>query len=393
MEYITTKEASAKWGISTTRITVLANEGRIPGAQRVGRSWLIPATATKPTELKANHSISHKNGAKNNSVFSFPLYHFRPDWSHIDSAQLTEQQKLLLSAEEAVLECRFADAYQILKPILSNPDDIITEIGCLWNAGICCIAMNMVDEFAKYYLHLQMLLTKNYPHRDDLALIFYALSTYVDTMNNIIQNDIFHPDIDEQCLPLLHTIVGYTHLSHEVITPGSTDTVTLELCLRYLQSTSAVASVEMMHCYLIGIYNLRLNNEAAERHAKSLIQTAYESKMYFPLVTYYHYFAPVLAPVMAQYPEDFQNHIYALSEEYEKNLTEFLTAIGYSVVSKITSEDQAYIYAVLMDSSNNDIAEKLGTSARTVRRRLDAICRKLGVSNKKELKEFLHKYL
>ena len=30
MEYISTKEASAKWGISTTRITILANEGRIP---------------------------------------------------------------------------------------------------------------------------------------------------------------------------------------------------------------------------------------------------------------------------------------------------------------------------------------------------------------------------
>ena len=49
MEYITTKEASEKWGISTTRITILANQGRIPGAQRLGKSWLIPASATKPS--------------------------------------------------------------------------------------------------------------------------------------------------------------------------------------------------------------------------------------------------------------------------------------------------------------------------------------------------------
>ena len=70
MEYISTKEASKKWGISPIRITLLANEGRIPGAYRLGKSWLIPATATKPERKKANRSNSTKKEPENSEDFS-----------------------------------------------------------------------------------------------------------------------------------------------------------------------------------------------------------------------------------------------------------------------------------------------------------------------------------
>lgn len=86
MEYITTKEASAKWGISPTRITIPANEGRIPGAYRLGRRWLIPASATKPKEFKPSRSGANKIEP---DTFSFPLYHLRPDWNSDKEAELS----------------------------------------------------------------------------------------------------------------------------------------------------------------------------------------------------------------------------------------------------------------------------------------------------------------
>lgn len=390
MEYITTKEASAKWNISTTRITILANEGRIPGAQRFGRSWLIPSNATKPQELKPNHSGSAKKNTKKNNNFSFPLYHFRPDWSYIKEAQLSNQQQTLLQAETAVLECRFADAYPSLESILQAPDDIAIEIGCLWNIGICCIALNKPDDFSKYYLRFQMLLSEDFPHRDDFVIILDALSTYIDTVNSVAKNNNFNTEVNDQCLPLACTLIGYKHLSQEIINPGSTDTTLMELHLRFLTNTSAVITVEMMHCYLLGIYNLRQNTAAMEKHAKEVVQIAFENKFYFPLITFFHFFAPILPPILDLYPEEFQRHIYALSLEYDKNCTAFLSTIsGYSIISKITSEDQTLIYAVLMDFSNTVIADKLKISPRTVARRLDMICKKLGVNSKKELKDFL----
>lgn len=52
MKYISIKEASERWKISDSRIRLLCREGRIEGAVKVGRNWLIPSHATKPIDAR-----------------------------------------------------------------------------------------------------------------------------------------------------------------------------------------------------------------------------------------------------------------------------------------------------------------------------------------------------
>ena len=42
MEYLTTVELSERWNITSRRIGVLCAEGRIEGAIKKGKTWLIP---------------------------------------------------------------------------------------------------------------------------------------------------------------------------------------------------------------------------------------------------------------------------------------------------------------------------------------------------------------
>lgn len=388
MEYITTKEASAKWGISTIRITVLANEGRIPGAQRLGRSWLIPATATKPQELKPNHYHSAKKEAKDD--FSFPLFHFRPDWSYINKNNLTEQEQQLLSAETAVLECRFNDAVPILEKILQSPDNIVTEIGCLWNTGICCIALNKPEAFSKIFFRIQMLMADEFPHRDDLMIIFDSLKTYTENLSTTADEYKYNTDIHAQCLPLACLLAGYSQMTKETINPRSTEVSLMELNLRFVENTGAVIVAEFLHLYMLGIYYLRNEISKSEKHAEKAVKIAYENKYYFPLATYYRYLVPILAPVIEKYPKDFQKHCSEIVAKYDENFTAFLSYTGeYSSMSKLTDTDFPYIYAVLMNLSNAEIAKRMNVSQTTIRRRMDALFSKLNISSKKELKEFL----
>lgn len=392
MEYISTREAAAKWGISANRITILANEGRIPGAQRLGINWLIPADAEKPPKRKANQP--HPATEVEADSFSFPLYHFRPDWSPAKEQQLTEQQKSLLQAETAVLECRFADSYSLLNPILSAPDDIYTEVGALWCAGICCIGLNKPEVFPGIYLRMQMRLSGDFPHRNDLAPILDILNTYKDSIGTIANTAVYNTDVHRQALPLTSLLSGYAHLSREAMRPGSTDAALLELILRFLQSTGSAIATEMMHCYLLGIYFFRKNGTAAEKHAKAAVQMAFESKLCFPLVTFYCYFAPVLDPVLAQYPEEFQAHCHELISQYEENFAAFASTLSEnSVISKFADSDYPLVCAVLTNAYNNRIAKSLGITQQTVKHRLDKLCEKLGVANKKELRDYLHKYM
>lgn len=391
MEYITTKEAAAKWNISTTRITILANEGRIPGAQRLGKSWLIPATATKPVTKNASHS---KSDEPTKDDFSFPMYYFRPDWNSIKESQLSTQQKSLLMAEKAVLECRFKDAYSILSPIIDAPEDIITEAGALWNAAISSMALNMPSEFSKYFLRLEMIMSEDFPHRKDLYIILDSLKTYVDTISLAASSDTDYSEIHDQCLPFACIKFAYTQLTKETMNKGSVDTAALELSLRFLKNSGSLVILEMLHSYLLGIYYLRQNIPAAEKHAKALVQIAYENKYYYPMVLYYRYYTQILDPVLATYPQDFQDHCRNMFSEYEKNFTTFFSSISeYEVISKLTDADLPLIYAILMDLPNPVIAEKLGISSQTVKRKLTKIYEKLGVTSKKELRDYLHNYM
>ena len=52
MEYLTTVEMSERWNITSRRIGVLCAEGRIEGAIKKGKTWLIPSDAVKPLDAR-----------------------------------------------------------------------------------------------------------------------------------------------------------------------------------------------------------------------------------------------------------------------------------------------------------------------------------------------------
>ena len=48
MDYITVTEIAARWGLSERSVRNYCQEGRIPGAQLAGKTWLVPADSEKP---------------------------------------------------------------------------------------------------------------------------------------------------------------------------------------------------------------------------------------------------------------------------------------------------------------------------------------------------------
>ena len=50
MDYMTLREASEKWGISTRQINYYCTEERIPGAVKMAGVWLLPKEAEKPVD-------------------------------------------------------------------------------------------------------------------------------------------------------------------------------------------------------------------------------------------------------------------------------------------------------------------------------------------------------
>lgn len=50
MDYLSTKQAAEKWGISERRVQRLCEDGRVDGAVRFSRVWAIPKDTQKPVD-------------------------------------------------------------------------------------------------------------------------------------------------------------------------------------------------------------------------------------------------------------------------------------------------------------------------------------------------------
>ena len=63
MDLITVKEASVLWGITTRRVQVLCDKGKVNGATRLGNIWVIPKGTSKPIDgrTRAAKSLPKKS--------------------------------------------------------------------------------------------------------------------------------------------------------------------------------------------------------------------------------------------------------------------------------------------------------------------------------------------
>ena len=55
MDYITVRQTAEKWGVTPRQVQGLLKAGRIPGAIRPARDWLIPKDAKKPEDGRKNN--------------------------------------------------------------------------------------------------------------------------------------------------------------------------------------------------------------------------------------------------------------------------------------------------------------------------------------------------
>lgn len=72
-DIITINEAARLWGIAPTRIAKLCREGRIEGARKEKKAWLIPADAQRPADGRIKSGVYIKKNTKESKAPLLPL--------------------------------------------------------------------------------------------------------------------------------------------------------------------------------------------------------------------------------------------------------------------------------------------------------------------------------
>lgn len=63
--YISIKEIAIKWGLTPRRVQVLCSTGKIKGAKKLGREWIVPVDADRPLDGRVTTG-EYKNWRKKN---------------------------------------------------------------------------------------------------------------------------------------------------------------------------------------------------------------------------------------------------------------------------------------------------------------------------------------
>ena len=74
MKYMTTAQAAEVWGISQRRIALLCAEGRIEGACKLGKTWMLPENTKKPSDARGNGTVHDESFEVNSVAEQLPVY-------------------------------------------------------------------------------------------------------------------------------------------------------------------------------------------------------------------------------------------------------------------------------------------------------------------------------
>ena len=131
---MTCQQAALLWDISPRRVQILCNQGRVPGARRVGRMWLIPEGAQRPLDARRSDATS--------ACFYWPeILQLDGSLMSLSSTEEILQQpmedvrKQLLLGEIAYLKGDYASARAYLQGITPDNPAYLCAISVATAAG------------------------------------------------------------------------------------------------------------------------------------------------------------------------------------------------------------------------------------------------------------------
>lgn len=151
MKKITAKEAAEKWGISLRRVQDLCRMGKIHGAQRFGKSWVIPADERRPLDGRSK-------AVKRAGVQAMPvprrspmlvmtdLYH-TPGQADKDAEDLVSNPgaKLLFDAGIAYSRGQIHKAREYAQQVLDTYPGYFAVEGAALQIALCAIWLGDVE--------------------------------------------------------------------------------------------------------------------------------------------------------------------------------------------------------------------------------------------------------
>lgn len=385
MNYRSTKETAELWNISQRRITILASSGRIPGAKLVGKTWLIPEDAVKPDDAR------YKKGNSNEDEYFFPLSVFVYDSLESAEKKLSKNQLDLFKAQKLCISCNFKEADVLLTKLLNTSDNIYITLGALYFKIFTDIFLNNKDSLYTVIKKIQTIDLAHIKNSEEIALILLdikgILSGNTVYLNNYKLNRNYN--YSNESLPYLILMETYTSLITAYTSGKQLNPVFKESAFIFMKKNKSVYSEITLHIYFAMIYKTNNDNENYLFHIEEALQLAEKYESILPFIIGYKFLHSEIINFIKNNDSLVIKRIPEIAQRFHINSEKFLesnniTKIYYS----LSPEEIILIENARAGLTNKEIAKLTNISESYVSKKYFELCKKTGVSSKRELVDF-----
>ena len=403
MEYIKLDEAAKKWGLGIRRVQILCAGGKIEGAVRFGRDWMIPKDAAKPIDGRTKAGRSLVTGdmpmpRKTPFLYMSDLYNTPGTADAVgESLSYNHEAQVLFEAEVAYSRGEIDKVYDIANYLLSKHSGFYAILSAGMLLAQCAIWKGDINMWRRAKVHIAEAPAKNDLDRDAMQLAISAVDIMVYNVED------FPKWFTKGCFDSIHKdsypaanvyyakylfAYGYSIAMGKKKVEGtqglyimSVISFTVEPLISWARVNNTIMSEIYLRLTCAAIYHNCGKDEDAIYHIDRAIELALPDKMYGVLAEYCRALDTLMEKRLSVIDKDACDEVRQLYKVYNEGWSELSGVVrGKKLLTVLTSKDREVAKLAAFGLTNQEIADKMNMKVSTVKQTIRIISEKSGLS-------------
>ncbi len=407
MEYFNITETAERWGISSRRLQTLCANGKVEGATRLGKVWMIPKTAQKPLDgrTKAGKNSADPLPEKDLPIpRKTPFLHMTDLYSVPGSAEKSvvaldgnPEAKTLLEAEIAYSKGDVEKVYDNAYYLLHKHSGVYAVISAGMLLGLCAIWRGDLNMWRQAKIHIAEAPAKTAADRDIMAFSITALDSILYDISDFPEwfklgrFESLHRD----ALPAAKVFyakylyaAGYALATKQLEVQGVQGLSLLAMIPNTIEPMISQAAADdsvIAEIYLrmtcAAVYHTVGNDEQASYHIDRAVALALPDKLFGILAEYGRTLGSLLEQRIARVDADAWNTVRELYNVYMAGWTKLSGSVrGKKLATTLSQKEREVAKLAAFGFKNAQIAEALNMSLSAVKQAVTNISNKTGMT-------------
>lgn len=407
MKYMNIADVAEKWGISPRRLQALCSAGKIEGAARFGKAWMIPGDAQKPIDGRTKASKENKafmTEANMPLPRKTPFLHMTDLYSTAGEAEKSvaalasnHEAQTLLAAEIAYSRGDIDRVYDSAYYLLHKHSGFYAVISAGMLLALCAIWRGDINMWRQAKVHIAEAPAKTDADRDIMAFSITAVDSILYNVSSFpewFKTGRFEP-LHKDALPAAKVfyakylyvsayavatkqlkLQGVSGLSLMSILPNTVE----PMISQAVADNSVVAEIYLrLTCAVI--YRNAGDVKQAVYHLDRAIALSLPDKLYGILAEYGRTLDVLLEQRLTRVDKEAWDKVRELYRIYNAGWSKLSGSVrGKNIVTTLSPKEREVAKLAAFGMKNGEIAQALSMSVSAVKQAVTSVSNKTGMS-------------